>query len=444
MGRAAHVRAAARPERGRAPLELPRRADHGQQPDGRPSRLGTVVQGPVPALSRDARRGPALPERVRLPGPVGRGERRARPRVHVQAGHRGVRHRPVRDPVQAARPHLRRAPDGAIDPARDVDRLERSRGAAPAPRPAGHGPDRGHDDPGPGRSGDRHRRDAGRAARHARGGRLLLHVQQREQRPHLGLPRRVPPAGLAVQGPRHDAVVPPLRDRPVADGDERGLPGSRGSGADRALPARRPPGRVAPRVDDDAVDADLERRRGGRGGPPLRPLPPGRGPVLGGQGHAPVRRPGRRSRSRRRSPGRRSSAGATAGRSTTCPRSVPRSTRRATSTGSSPGRGQRGRGHGHRPYRARVRCRGLPAGQGAGAPRHRPDRRGRPVPAGLRLALGARGTGRRRADRRRPRAARVLLPPRAVQPPLPALLAVRNAAPVPAGRRVVHLDGPGL
>ena len=38
-------------------------------------------------------------------------------------------------------------------------------------------------------------------------GRQLLHVQQREQRPDLGLPGRVPPARLDVQGPRHDAVV---------------------------------------------------------------------------------------------------------------------------------------------------------------------------------------------------------------------------------------------
>ena len=78
-------------------LELPRRADHGQQPDGRPPRLGPDVQGPLPALPRDARRGPALAERLRLPGPVGRGQRRARPRLHEQARHRGVRHRRVRD-----------------------------------------------------------------------------------------------------------------------------------------------------------------------------------------------------------------------------------------------------------------------------------------------------------------------------------------------------------
>ena len=52
-----------------------------------------------------------------------------------------------------------------------------------------------------------------------------------------------PPARLAVQGPRHDAVVRPLRDRPLADGDERGLPGPRGSRADRQVPADRSAGR---------------------------------------------------------------------------------------------------------------------------------------------------------------------------------------------------------
>ena len=85
-------------------LELPRRADHGQQPDGRPPRLGPDVQGRLLPLPRDARRGPALAERLRLPGAVGRGQRRARPGLHEQARHRGVRHRRVRLALQAARP----------------------------------------------------------------------------------------------------------------------------------------------------------------------------------------------------------------------------------------------------------------------------------------------------------------------------------------------------
>ena len=51
LARASDVRAAARPERWRAPLELPRRADHRQQPDGRPPRLGPDLQGRLPAAT---------------------------------------------------------------------------------------------------------------------------------------------------------------------------------------------------------------------------------------------------------------------------------------------------------------------------------------------------------------------------------------------------------
>ena len=96
-------------------------------------------------------------------------------------------------PMQAARPDLRRAADRAVDPARDVDGLERPARAAPAARPPRRGPGQGHDDRGARRTGHRHRRDARRTARHEGRRRQLLHVQQREQRPDLGLPRGVPP-----------------------------------------------------------------------------------------------------------------------------------------------------------------------------------------------------------------------------------------------------------
>ena len=121
-----------------------------------------------------------------------------------------------------------------------------------------------------------------------------------------------------------------LRDRPVADGDERGLPGPRGSRADGPVPAGRPAGRVAAGLDDDALDADLERRRGRRRGPPLRPGPPGRRHLLAGQGHAEDRRSRARSRSLEERAGPRARrAGATPGRSTTCrPSSMPSRRRR--------------------------------------------------------------------------------------------------------------------
>ncbi len=139
----------------------------------------------------------------------------------------------------------------------------------------GRGPDAGHDHRGSRRPGHRHRGDARRAPGHARAGRLLLHVQQREQRPHLGFPGGVPQAWLAVQGPRHDALVRAVWHGHQPDGDERGLPGPRGSRAHRALPAHRQARRVPAGLDHDTLDH--ERQRGGRGrsGAGLRPGPPG-------------------------------------------------------------------------------------------------------------------------------------------------------------------------
>ena len=56
-------------------------------------------------------------------------------------------------------------------------------------------------------------------------------------------------------------------------------------------------------------------------------------------------------------------------------------------------------------------------------------------------AVRARRPRRGRADRRAPPARGPVLPPRDDQPPLPALLALRDAAGLPPGRRVVHQHG---
>ena len=127
---------------------------------------------------------------------------------------------------------------------------------------------------------------------------------QREQRPHLGLPGRVPQARLAVQGPRLDALVRALRHGHQPDGDERGLPGPRGPGAHGALPAHRPARRVPPGLDHDALDDDRQRGRGRGAGAGLRPGPPGRRPLLARQGDAQDRAP-RPLRGARGAPGRR-------------------------------------------------------------------------------------------------------------------------------------------
>ena len=57
-------------------------------------------------------------------------------------------------------------------------------------------------------------------------GQQLLHQLGREQLHDLGLPQEVLRQGLALQGPRHDALVPALRHRHLAARDRhRGLPG---------------------------------------------------------------------------------------------------------------------------------------------------------------------------------------------------------------------------
>ena len=251
-------------------------------------------------------------------------------------------------------------------------------------------------------------------------GRQLLHVQQREQRPHLGLPRRVPPAWLAVQGPRHDAVVRALRDRPLPDGDERGLPGPRGPRPHGPLPARRPARRGAPRLDDDAVDADrrTSRRRSGRSCATSRSA---RATTSSGSaGERSSRRSRVRSRCSRSARARSSSAGATPARSTTCRSSARRSPRGPatrptcrTSTGSSPGpRSARRRGPASSTSRpAAARRTSSSAGRWGCRSSPRSTRAGSSCD-GFGSLTGRDVARRRRADRRAPRARGPVLPPR--------------------------------
>ena len=313
-------------------------------------------------------------------------------------------------------------------------------------------PTAGHDHRGPERPRHRHRRDARRTARHARHRRLVLHVQQREQRPDLGLPRRVPPARLALQGPRHDAVVRPMRDRALADGDQRGLPGPRGPGPDRPLPAHDRPGEVAAGLDDDPVDADLERGGGRRGRPALRARPPGRRPASGWPRGRSRPRSRARSRWRTRCPAPTSSAGSTPARSTSCRRCAPPSPRHAGRPVDAvpPSRGRPGT------RSARTRAPGIvhiapgcgaedfQLGKSLGLPVVAPIDELGIVVEGFGSLIGPRRPRRRRADRRASQARGPVLPPRAVPAPLPALLALRDAAPLPPRRRVVHQHGSGL
>ena len=210
------LREARREERQRPALVVHRRPDHGQQPDGRPPRLGPDLQGPLPALLRHAGLPPAVPERLRLPGALGRGRGREGAWLQRQARDRGVRAGQVLREVQGARRAVRRRHLEAVDPARPVDAL----------------------------------------------GRLVLHPHRQQHRAHLALPEGLPREGLALPGRPLDALVHPLRDRalPARAGRHRLVPRPDPHlGLHRAAD-RRPPRRALPGLDDHALDPPRERR----------------------------------------------------------------------------------------------------------------------------------------------------------------------------------------
>ncbi len=155
----------AQERRRRDTLLVPGRSDHREQPHGRPPRVGAHVQGRGSALPHDAGRGAAIPERLRLPGPVGGGGGREGAGAQVQARHREVRHREVCEPLQGARAQVRRRTDTAVGPPRLLDEV----------------------------------------------GQFLLHHVRGEQLHDLGLSKEVSRKWLDLQRPRRDALVPSLR-----------------------------------------------------------------------------------------------------------------------------------------------------------------------------------------------------------------------------------------
>ena len=69
----------------------------------RPHGVGPDAEGRLPALQGAAGLRPALPERLRLPGPLDRGRGRALARAQLEARDRGVRARRVRAPLPRGR-----------------------------------------------------------------------------------------------------------------------------------------------------------------------------------------------------------------------------------------------------------------------------------------------------------------------------------------------------
>ncbi len=125
----------------------------------------------------------ALPERLRLPGAVGRGRGREGAEAAIEARHREPRarrhlrqHRPLRAAVQGARRQVRPRADRAVDPPGLLDGLGPRRGLAEA---------------------------AGRAAQ-------LFHDVGGEQLHHLELPQEVPRSRPGLPRLRRHAVVSAL------------------------------------------------------------------------------------------------------------------------------------------------------------------------------------------------------------------------------------------
>src|SRR5439155_3306540 len=123
VGPGADLRAAEGAEPRRPEVQLHGRPDHGEQPDGRPSRVGPDPEGRLPALQGPTRVRPALPERLRLAGALGRGRRREVTRARLETRDRGVRARPVRRALQGTRRPLRRGDHRPDVAPRHVDGL---------------------------------------------------------------------------------------------------------------------------------------------------------------------------------------------------------------------------------------------------------------------------------------------------------------------------------
>ena len=242
----------------------------------------------------------------------------------------------------------------------------------------------------------------------------------------------------ALRGPQGGPVLRALRHRALLARGRAGLPGRRGPVGVRPLPGlearrRAARGRRAADLDDDAVDARLER--GGRRRPraDLRPHDLRRGARRG------ARRAGARRRRRDRGPVQRRRHGGRRLRAAV-PVHPGRGLRRQGAHGPPRRLRQRKRRHRHRPHRDRVRRGGLPARGRAGPERRQPRAARRHLRRADRPVRRALGQGRRRRPDRGPARARPAAAGGDAAARLPALLALRDDAPLLRQALLVHPD----
>ena len=370
---------AARPEPRRPDVQLHRRPDHGEQPDGRPPRWGACSRTSSSATRRCGLR-PALPERLRLPGPLGRGRGREGARAQLEARDRGVRPRRVRRALQGAGRAVRRGAHRAVEAPRHVDGL----------------------------------------------GQQLLHVLRHEHRVHLALPQGGAPRGWLYKGHRSTQWCPRCGTS---------LSQHEQAGEENYVELEHPSLFVRfPLRDARARRSSSGRRRPGRCRRTSRPRSsptPSTAAARTATGS-----PSTSSRTTtfvERLRGAELVGLEYAGPSTSCRRS------RASTTASS--RGTRSRST-RAPASSTSRRAPAPRTSSSRASTacpcsRRSTRRGGCSPATATLD-GPRRRGRRAGDRvlRRARAAR---PGGRDHPPLPDLLALQDAARLPGRRRLVHL-----
>ena len=255
-----------------------------------------------------------------------------------QARHRGLRNRPLRHRLQAARPGVCREPDRAVHPPRPVDALGRSGQAAGLRDQLGVDPQERRDDRGgEGPVTDTVERLVGRLGMPEIGGSYFTFSDENNYC-IWGFLKRCHERGL-YNG--HDVVPWCARCGTAigADGDERGLPGPRGPRADASVfPwSDLRPARVAARLDDHPLDPH-QSNVAVAVGPDLGYVagPPGRRPLLGRRGGAQAGGPGAVRGGRGRGAGAELWAGRMPVRTTSC-RGAGGGSAERSRTGSSPG-----------------------------------------------------------------------------------------------------------